>query len=76
MMRSTAEKMKGEAAKEDRERKQEIQLAKIAAGTITLFIISWITYGIVSQIAILGSVPTLHSLRVCIICDRNQEVLI
>ena len=54
MMRSTAEKMKGEAAKDDREKKQEIQLAKIAAGTITLFILSWITYGVVCQIAIWG----------------------
>ena len=53
-MRNTAEKMKGEAAKDDREKKQEIQLAKIAAGTITLFIISWISYAIIAMLGING----------------------
>ena len=52
MMNKTAEKMKAETAKEAREKKQEIKLAKIAAGTMTLFIISWISYGILAMLAI------------------------
>ena len=54
MMRATAEKMSAEDKKKNKETRQEIQLAKIACGTITLFILSWISYAIVTMLAING----------------------
>ena len=44
-MRKKAEQL---GAKEAKERAQDIQLAKIAAITISLFIISWAPYAVVS----------------------------
>ena len=56
MMRATAEKLSAEDKKKNKETRQEIQLAKIACGTITLFILSWISYAIVTMLAINGCV--------------------
>ena len=45
-MRAKAEKMGSEGAKTEKERQQNIKLAKIAAITISLFILSWAPYAI------------------------------
>nr|AGL94564.1 rhabdomeric opsin 3 [Platynereis dumerilii] len=53
-MQKTAEKMGAKTASDDRKKQQEIQLAKVAAGTISLFCISWIPYALVAQFGIWG----------------------
>lgn len=42
------------ALRDSREDKQNLQLAKVAAGTITMFVISWLPYAIIAQLAIAG----------------------
>jgi r-opsin len=55
MMKKTAESMGAKTTKDDgKKEKQELKTAKIAAGTITLFILSWLPYAIVSMLGILG----------------------
>ena len=54
MMRGAAEKMSAEESKKDKAQRQEIRLAKIAAGNITLFVLSWMAYAILTMMAING----------------------
>ena len=53
-MSKHADKLKAKTAKEEKERKQEIQTAKIAATTIGLFLLSWLPYTGISLLGILG----------------------
>lgn len=52
MMRKTAEQMSAEEKKGAKTVRQEVRLAKIAAGTVSLFVLSCSSYVV---IAILGS---------------------
>ncbi|ELU01272.1 hypothetical protein CAPTEDRAFT_119596, partial [Capitella teleta] len=54
-MRKTAEKMGAKTGKSDKEKKQDIAMAKVAAGTIGLFLMSWTPYAAVSMIGIAGN---------------------
>lgn len=40
--------------KDIQEDKQELQLTKVAAGTIVMFVVSWLPYAIIAQLAIAG----------------------
>ena len=73
MMRATAEKLSAEDKKKNKETRQEIQLAKIACGTITLFILSWISYAIVTMFAINGYVYVGMSLTHMTSSNRLKE---
>lgn len=42
------------ARRNTREDKQELQLTKVAAGMITMFVVSWLPYAIVAQLGISG----------------------
>ena len=53
-MRGAVEKMSADDSKKDKEQRQEIRLAKIAAGTIMLFIVSWISFAVFVMTAING----------------------
>ena len=57
-MQKTAEKMGAKTTSEDAKSKaQEITLAKVAAGTITLFCLSWMPYAAISLMGIWGMTP-------------------
>lgn len=54
-MAKTAERMGAQAAgQEHKARQQEIALAKVAAGTITLFLISWWPYAFIAESGVWG----------------------
>ncbi len=53
-MQKTAEKMGAKMSKTDNARRQELATAKIVAGTICLFVLSWVAYVVVALAGILG----------------------
>ena len=53
-MGKTAEKMGAKNTKDEKSRKQEMQTAKVAAGTISLFLMAWVPYAFVAIAGILG----------------------
>ena len=53
-MSQLAENIGGQQDKERKKFRTELRLAKIAAGTIALFLISWVPYAAVSQLGIWG----------------------
>ena len=54
MMRKTAEQMSAEEKKGAKTVRQEIRLAKIAAGTVSLFVLSCSTYTIITILGTTG----------------------
>lgn len=53
-MAKTAEKMGATTSKDERAKKQEIALAKIAFTTVSLFCISWLPYAFITQCGVWG----------------------
>ena len=53
-MKKTAEALGAQTSADKKKRQQEITLAKVAATSVGLYIITWLPYGLISQLGILG----------------------
>lgn len=75
-MGKTAEKMGAKTTSSDKERRQDIQLAKIAAGTITLFLLSWGPYGIFAVAGIHGfkHLVTPYTMQVPVMFAKSSAI--
>ena len=75
-MRKTAEKMGAKTTKSEKDKKQDIAMAKVAAGTISLFIISWLPYALVAMMGVLGQrqFVTPYTCQVPVMCAKASAM--